>query len=1746
MANPSKYATSYSGSKNRSNDIFTYTINALTVTSRWVQYIKSGYKDSFSWKGLQLNLPKLVASNSVDVMELALSGFNSCSSHIDKVNKNFKSVESTETLYLTTPAASMVLEGGQVEYSHTVWKAFTTVDTNSVKRVLGYRDDAGGRWGLDGDYYYLTWWCLNIDSGANTTLPSGINATLRVRIYGTQTYVNTTTYEMVSDSAISSYLGVALSDSDLNNLRITKTYSTTDNKITGTDGNILRTYDDTSSSSTYLTCSASSLKNGNTPTSTSWVLEVADSATGYTFGFEGNYSLYSPSDNWANSLTLSQTTFVVGQAFSVDAALYHLKNECSIPYSDGSSINASKAISSISGVLTYTENGTVKTLSSGSITLEKFAKYENPRFVATITMNWIDSSTGKNAVITKSYALEFMSTLVQSVSLSGVKTDFIYGEAYSYGDSATALITYTDGTSETMPVSDAASKSFLVMDSRVSNNTKITSFKDTDTLTTTPLANEGNAITNTIYISYVDGFKLAYTNLGKLYVNKDEATDLTEILGKVGTATATYHYNTLARQYTTSESYAYGNGLSASYTNASWSVDTSANRVTFKATSANTGQELSASATFDVYIVRPTGLNISHEAEQVYYEGRTNKFKIPSNLVIKKVYNNGNEVDLSDSEKVTLTYRASSDANGTILSETTALPLNATTIYVFITTDEGSTISGSYSIGKDYMPDPVVSVKFVKSVSFVLGNKMSTYNNYGDVVLHAVYTSSYEEDMTFGSYSFVSADYGDDPIITEKDATFYVAIDGVVHEVGYEDGVEISYSYPTASVSFVPPSETYVNTSDKVDFRNSVLKITYDGADSSMNVNATLDDGNEATASTYKVSSNEASLTAFNGSQTFNIADAGTTETRTFTVTAKNRFDGSSVTYTYSVKVLSVTSLNFEKIEITNPKLEYKVGETFLNETDTTQITLSCETAELTMNLRDAGSIVSVNPSKGLTFTKTNDSQQVTVTYSKNKEVNSSYTISVLASTSASVGKVSTLRAVLMSNSTSNPKPFDTYHAYYNTETPTSKDDIVCEGYYALVNDSDTAYSNGVRSLASGKKWSDVKIYGYIEDAFIKTCSARVILLEDHIPLVQSESNITVTFPCYVEGNSDLIDSCHIAKLFGNNNAKNRLFVSGNPDKANYDWHTAEVNSYVQTGETVDPNGDFTYFGDTSYCAYGQSDNRVLGYDNVATDKMVVLLSKSKIEPTNYFRGSGLGTAIDGGGNTVYDVSGTALSDEQFPCYTGNIGAGAMNRNSVINLNGDTLYLSSENTICGLDISGQVGDSQRISYSRSKYIDPELKGLDLSDAVLWTNNVIALLLTGDSAYMTNYETYSSETGQYEWWKTDVKGARCAIDVDNVVYFGCEDGSLLKADSSIFYDCDKVFIPEGGVIYGADTSYGEGKITYSERLNSEIDENGVYVFTMNPDSLQSTIYRRVALCDNSKRAGVDLFVDFKASVLRLIALDKDGKFDAERYAVMLDELADEDSWFYLNGPEGQTEIIGSSTGGYTEHYKRYKLKRYESEEDAYKLYDSDGNEVKLSYSVTTEGKTMYIYNLQSFDLCKALDGQYDVYDLDKASCTFKLKRHGRAINVLLYGDQSTGSYSYSSELHKHTPIKTYFICSPATLSGGVSYRKTLWAYTLTAFKEANDLEMCLATNEDNLEAMRSLAFADSVPVGFNLNDLSFSQVDFTKGNVPRKYTYFRPVSVPFACFGFRSEKAANSVLTTAQIVYSVPMMGRGNK
>lgn len=638
---------------------------------------------------------------------------------------------------------------------------------------------------------------------------------------------------------------------------------------------------------------------------------------------------------------------------------------------------------------------------------------------------------------------------------------------------------------------------------------------------------------------------------------------------------------------------------------------------------------------------------------------------------------------------------------------------------------------------------------------------------------------------------------------------------------------------------------------------------------------------------------------------------------------------------------------------------------------------------------------------------------------------------------------------------------------------------------------------------------------GYTDGATIPQ-TGEVILFNDYEPPVIGESNIEVLFPCYVEGNADRINKCRITKLFGNSNAKNRLFVAGNPDFPNCDWHSSLRNNYLESGNEKDSNGDFTYFGDMDYCFYGQTDNAIMGYDNVATDKMVVIKSKSKVEPTNYFRTSSLIQAIDASGNALTDLNGSAVYQEAFPLATGNIGAGAMNHRSVVNLNGDTLYLSSENTICGLNITGQIGDSQRISYSRSKYIDPELKELDLSNASLWSDNNYAFLFTKDAAYLTHYETFNSETNQYEWFKIDIKKVRCAIEIDGVTYFGNEYGSFYRFEKDVYDDVQKIDVSVGG------TLYGDGKITYNSAINDKIGEDDILTFRIKSSDLEETLFRKVASLSNVEGGGVDLLIDQTNNAIKIVALNALGEMSLVRHDELEEELA-YGGFLYLDG------IVGGAASTYIP----YRLVAIDGEPGAYALRDGDTDE------------EVDVSALSSATLCRPLDGEYEIAELDKTNSTFKILHNKRAIDVILYGEQDMGNFSFPSEIRKHSYVKAKFITAPATL-GSINHRKTIWFWTMTTSDKPNDLEVCQATNEERFEEMKRMAFASNIPIGLDFKQLTFMSLDFGKSAIPRKYTYSRPLSVPFFSFGFKSDKPANSTLTAASIVYTTPMLGWGNR
>ncbi len=1356
--------------------------------------------------------------------------------------------------------------------------------------------------------------------------------------------------------------------------------------------------------------------------------------------------------------------------------------------------------------------------------------------------------------LTFTYNVDIESTIPQAVRLENVKTDFVYGETLVYGSSAIAKLFDNAGheiTVDDNAVSALLAAGILISDPKIAGNDTA---KTSSPITIETALKNSNYYRYSAYVSYCDSFALSEVNLGTIYVNSGESTSIASLLSTV-TARYVYHHNTASVQETENKTLA-NSALTPSISSVQTDADILNQKVTFTATPAEcANQTLSTSASFNVIVNRFTSLQIEHAATgNTYYAGRDNTFVIPSDLVVKKLYNNPtlSAVALSVDEVAALEYRLS---EGTASAELTALsstiPSSTKTIYVTLELTDGTILQGSFSIAGDYQPDPVTAIKFGQSFSFKLGNKPSKYKDSGDCILIAHYASGHASNLTteiFDDYLFVQkvgADYLDyEAVVMASGGDFFVKHNGTYYQVGYEEDVSITYTIPTGSISVSGYQRSFINNVDPIDFTSVNATITYADADESTTVEASLSETNVASTTEYALSCT--GVTDFDGSEAFAITSEGTEFTRTFTITAKNRFDNSAtISSTFDTNVIALAGLAITRLAVRNPKSKYKVGETFLSADDPTLLDVfySGSSTPITVYLKDVPSLVGTDPSQGTVFNASADTLTVTVRLLSNTQIYTTYISKVEAVSSLSKVSLHNIVAVFVFNGeTTGIEKLDAKPHYYRNENGT----IEVSGWYVLVDESNTEInSSGARQLKSGVSIASIKKYGYIEDAFNTSKSARVILFDDYVPPVMGESNIEVKFPCYVRGAADKINKCRIGKLFGNSNAKNRLFLAGNPDLPNCDWHSGRINESERNGNSVDSNGDFTYFGDMDYCFYGQTDNAIMGYDHVATDKMVVLKSKSKVEPTNYFRTSSLIQAIDAGGNAVNGVDGSQLYAESFPLATGNVGEGVMNFRSIVNLNGDTLYVSCNNAICGLNIAGQVGDSQRIAYSRSRLIDPELKGLDLSDCVLWTDNKYLMLFAKDATYMTHYETFSEETQQYEWWKMDVKGVRCAIEIDGTIYLGGEDGSLYSFSDRYFYDCDKIFIEAGGALYVTlDTLFGDDKIVYAQDVNSQIDHDGDYVFTMRASSIRKSLFRKVASISNSERPNVDLLIDYDANVLRVVALDADGERDADRYAVLMEELSNEDG-YYLNHADGESSIDGEPGQETTEYFRRYKVVPTDDDEGSYRLLDTDGNVVQLSRSVTSGGATMKVPTLVSANLCRVLDGEYEVCDLDKEDCSFRLKENGRGLDIIRYGGQDLASQSFEAELHLHKPVKSYFVAAPAVL-GGVSYRKTIWSWTLSAFNEPNDLKVCQATNEENMEAMRTLAFADKVPIGTDFKGFSFSAVDFGKDVVPRKFTYFRPISVSFISLGFKSEEAANSILTATSIVYTIPTLSWGSK
>lgn len=270
----------------------------------------------------------------------------------------------------------------------------------------------------------------------------------------------------------------------------------------------------------------------------------------------------------------------------------------------------------------------------------------------------------------------------------------------------------------------------------------------------------------------------------------------------------------------------------------------------------------------------------------------------------------------------------------------------------------------------------------------------------------------------------------------------------------------------------------------------------------------------------------------------------------------------------------------------------------------------------------------------------------------------------------------------------------------------------------------------------------------------------------DTSPIIQSESNLTVTFGCKVDGYAERINNTNIGIMFGINGNPDRLFVAGNEKYPNYDFYSAMDN--------------LTYFGDLNSSVIGSSDSKIVGYSRLGDGTLATHKDSVNGEASIYYR--------TGTYNTEYNSDGSLSKViAYFPIKAGTIGEAMISQYANANLGGDKIYLS-KNGVYGIVLSSNISSVERYSKERSQYISSKLrKHLNLSDAVGIAYDNRYYLAVDNVCYVADARMLSQNTSDinsfnYEWYYWDNMPVRVWGIIEDKLFFGTADGRVCTFDT----------------------------------------------------------------------------------------------------------------------------------------------------------------------------------------------------------------------------------------------------------------------------------------------------------------------------------------------------------------------------
>ena len=247
------------------------------------------------------------------------------------------------------------------------------------------------------------------------------------------------------------------------------------------------------------------------------------------------------------------------------------------------------------------------------------------------------------------------------------------------------------------------------------------------------------------------------------------------------------------------------------------------------------------------------------------------------------------------------------------------------------------------------------------------------------------------------------------------------------------------------------------------------------------------------------------------------------------------------------------------------------------------------------------------------------------------------------------------------------------------------------------------------------------------------------------------EDNVKITAYRTVSGYADKIKKCTIGTLYGMKGGKDRLFVSGNPDFINYDWHSEQFN--------------YTYFPDTSYSRLGSDASAIVGYtiisNHLATHKDEVDREQNIIMRTGQ---------VDDNKNEIFVITNSVQ------------GSGAIAPYAFAYMQTEPLFLTREGVfaVTAQDITGEKYSQNRSFYINGKLLDEP--NLEDAYACVYNDNYwlcvngVAYILDGLQPTVTDKSAPYS-TRQYSgFYRTNVPAHIMWVRKQEL-YFGTTDGRI---------------------------------------------------------------------------------------------------------------------------------------------------------------------------------------------------------------------------------------------------------------------------------------------------------------------------------------------------------------------------------